>query len=599
MMYEGEDTNTIDLLFEAPTTERNGVKIIVPVEFKDRYDFPNKIKEQLCYFESVYFDVKDHNLDDVKIHRSENFQYSSICQDNDLHICLDNVYYPLDFSKLGIPRLAVKLGLRFGLSDGIFPTPNRESIRYTEEAKSKILDKLEKVADYIVTEYNSTIKDTEDVVAIIRHFSYYSRHIDFSFSSIPVDPISKYSKIKLADPNYKGMKYLTGSKINDLKYHFLNEYKIKASLYRKLFSYKKNVYGSINLTEDYNSYKISNTTIKENVKSYLKDILYYGVNYRFINKVKSFTLYPSKKDDDHCYFKVLNLHNYPKSEWREIIQEFNKIRDSYLSNIENIDDLVIPQEWLNANKKTRSVNSSSGRKKAVGEVNIKSAQPLLKYNDNKDCKFVSEIIKLENFNKQKFHIYTNHENDSDLDGLYKIIQKQKIKLITMSKREEKLFKDFEFHNLIHYNDFMKGKNKPFRRLVTAHKIKQLLENNRWLTQDSSIMKISYSLWKDLEVLNEYVSKNYHHGNKNVYNAMSEVAENNDGYDKEIYYIYERVNNLLSGKLDFLNILVGKFRRDEQDQLMAITKDVCKRRKFRMNYKMYLPTSVKIEEEQQN
>ena len=59
MMYEGEDTNTIDLLYEKATTEANGVKVIVPVNYYDRKDFQDKIKEQLAYFEDVYFDCND------------------------------------------------------------------------------------------------------------------------------------------------------------------------------------------------------------------------------------------------------------------------------------------------------------------------------------------------------------------------------------------------------------------------------------------------------------------------------------------------------------------------------------------------------------
>ena len=52
MMYEGEDTNSIDLLYEASTTEENGVKIIIPVNYYDRQNFIKKIKEQLTSLRS-------------------------------------------------------------------------------------------------------------------------------------------------------------------------------------------------------------------------------------------------------------------------------------------------------------------------------------------------------------------------------------------------------------------------------------------------------------------------------------------------------------------------------------------------------------------
>jgi len=140
MMYEGEDTNTIDLLYEKETEERNGVKVIVPVNYYDRREFYNKISEQLAYFESVYFDVPGEIDNDFQIIRSEHFQFSTLSSDSKMHICLDNVYYPLESDKLGIDKVIYfPVGLRFSLMDGIFPTPNRESIRYTKEAKDIII----------------------------------------------------------------------------------------------------------------------------------------------------------------------------------------------------------------------------------------------------------------------------------------------------------------------------------------------------------------------------------------------------------------------------------------------------------------------------
>jgi hypothetical protein len=115
-----------------------------------------KIKEQLAYFESVYFDVEGMN-NQFNIFRSEHYQISELATDRHLHVCLDNVYYPLDFEKLGINRIDMKMGLRFTLTDGIFPTPNRESLRYTQEAKQIILNKIKVLADDFVNKFNESI----------------------------------------------------------------------------------------------------------------------------------------------------------------------------------------------------------------------------------------------------------------------------------------------------------------------------------------------------------------------------------------------------------------------------------------------------------
>jgi len=122
MLYESDDEdNKIDLLTETPTTEKNGVKIIVPVKYSDRHTFIESIKEQLAYFEGVYFDCGTEIKNDFQIIRHTDFQWSDLCPDNNMHLCLDNVYYPLDFTKLGISPLYFPIGLRFSLTDGIKP----------------------------------------------------------------------------------------------------------------------------------------------------------------------------------------------------------------------------------------------------------------------------------------------------------------------------------------------------------------------------------------------------------------------------------------------------------------------------------------------
>ena len=94
-----------------------------------------------------------------KIYRSEHYQISDVCPDSNMHVCLDNVYYPLDFDKIGVDRIIFPIGLRFSLTDGIYPTPNRESIRYTQEAKEIIKSKLADVANYFI---NKNIYDEID-----------------------------------------------------------------------------------------------------------------------------------------------------------------------------------------------------------------------------------------------------------------------------------------------------------------------------------------------------------------------------------------------------------------------------------------------------
>ena len=222
MMYEGEDTNSIDLLYETPTTEPNGVKVIVPVGYYDRHSFTNKIKEQLAYFESVYFDV-DNSIgytvtNDFTIHRSEHYQYSSLAVNNDMHLCLDNVSYPIDWEKLGIDRIHMKMALRFSLSDGLFPTPNREAIRYTQEAKQTILKKIETVANVFMEKYNENITEKADIKSIMEFHDCYNRYIDGSIigasDRIDIKEILKLATTPMKQPKLEGIELLDLSLIH-------------------------------------------------------------------------------------------------------------------------------------------------------------------------------------------------------------------------------------------------------------------------------------------------------------------------------------------------------------------------------------------------
>jgi hypothetical protein len=596
MMYEGEDVNTIDLLYETSTSEDNGVKIIVPVNYLDKGTFIQKIKEQLAYFESVYFDVNlpyDTVKNEFSIFRSEHFQYSELAQDEDMHLCLDNVYYPLDFSKLGIGRINLKIGLRFGLSDGIFPTPNRESLRYTEDAKSKILDKIKLVADHLITLYNSSIKDSEDIKGVMDHYYHSSKYLNMNNVKFNISHILQFSNVKLIDPNLVGFKHLSGKKIYDIRFNILDDYRIKYKLYRSTLSTKihfDKITSPMNLDDD--TFYIYDEPIKGMKKNYLKHILNNSTQYNFIKRTeKDMPLFPKSKGDQRNYHFILGLAVHPKSTWRERIKEFQKLTELSLKDIKSIDDIIVPQDWIDAQKKIRAtVSKATGRRKAKGEFNCKLAETLLRYVDDKDCKFTPTIFKFEDLHKEKsLFIYDLHENAANLDPLYKLVVRQPIKLITLSGRETKLIESFDINNLMIFETFMKGDNKPFRRMATAFLINNLIkQHNNVFIKSSVVSRLSIPLGDNLELLKNYKDKNFHTGNETVAKAILQIAEGNNLFDHEIYYIYKQVKETLE-RLSFLNVLLSRMvKYESDDELVNIIMELCKRFKFRMNYQNYLP-----------
>ena len=227
IMFEGEDVNTIDLLYEKKTKERNGVKIIIPVTYSDKPEFITKMKEQLCYFENVYFDC-DFIDNKFVIYRGEDFQYSDLCTDNNLHVCLDNVYYPLDFSKLGITRIDINIGLKLSLSDGVFPTPNRENLRYTKESKKVLIDKIREVSKTLVEKYNNSVVNLKNLEELWNFYENTHRNVTYDFGKLKINTISQHCSIKLKEPNYYSLKLLsTRVAYNALKEQYKNFYDIR------------------------------------------------------------------------------------------------------------------------------------------------------------------------------------------------------------------------------------------------------------------------------------------------------------------------------------------------------------------------------------
>lgn len=604
MMYEGEDINTIDLLSETNTKEKNGVKVIVPVKWGDRYDFYYKIKEQLAYFESVYFDVSVDNFKHIDnnfiIHRGKSFQFSEITTDKALHICLDNVYYPLDFAKLGINIINIPIGLRFNLSDGLYPTPNRESIRYTPEAKTIIVKKIEELANYYLEKFNSTIIDSKDPIAV---FDYYNnKHITINSgindNIFVITDLVQFASIKKATPNIIGVKKLNIVKLAQNSSILLAEYANKFRIINNRITEIKNSWNrTIYFTNLNNKTHLFSEKLTGIKKMYLKETYNSSETHTLMKKEKSYSLFPRfKKGTNDNYYEILNLRNFPKEEWRELIKEFQYIQQLIFDKIDNIDNIVIPEKWLNDKKKI-SITTNSGtsfkRVKLQGEVSCKIGTNLLRYVDGKNSKLEPATLKLAEIHKQpNLYVYGLQEDVPILDLLFDVVSgKQKLKTLVFSEREHKVVEKVDIHNLMSIKKFMEGKNKIFKRLITAYLIHKLIEKHSYTFHHRNYLKgISTSLLEDLDTLCTYRDNNYVNSQEVLYKAMLDVAEMNNLFDGEMYPLYQRIKNLLE-RLPFLNpvlkaMIPKTYYKDSLPEMNGVLCDLFKYYRYRLDYQNY-------------
>ena len=611
MMYEGEDTNSIDLLYEKPTDQPNGVKIIVPVAYYDRHNFTSKIKEQLAYFESVYFDV-DPNVgyqvsNDFTIHRAEHYQYSSLALNNDMHLCLDNVSYPIDWEKLGIDRIHLKIALRFSLSDGLFPTPNREAIRYTQEAKKTILAKIEKVADFFMEKYNENITNNDNIHSILEFYNGHSNYIDGSLlgqkDKVDVKDLLKRSDIPYGKPNLSGAPTLDIKRLAEkCKDYFLAEYQLKFRYNNSRFNNAKGYWTTNLRPQDFTDYHGGNIyyfsdRLTKTKQDYMRHVL--GDSHKshlFVKKEKAFKLRSGNQIDYHTYYSLLNLERYPKSKWRTLINELKYVISLYEKEMIDCDAIQIPQDWIDAQKAKRmkvlaKPVTVNGVKKVrmKGEFSGKVGSEMELNLPDQHCKFVPTTFKMEEIHKEKkLHVYGKDADKKTMDKYWSVFNQHAVFVIVAQTTYDNLQKA-DLHNWITIDKFMEGKNRPFRTMATELLVHKLIQDKKYTFDRINLVShVSKDLGDKLYALQDYHKKNVKtYADNTTKNIIIEHALENNLFDQEIYTIYKQVNEIFE-KLPFLNDMLGMmgYTYSEDAPVLKALVDLFKYHKHKVNLEHY-------------
>jgi hypothetical protein len=609
MMYEGEDTNSIDLLYETQTTEGNGVKVIVPVDYSDRYNFHNKIKEQLAYFDNVYFDVEpmgSYNVpNDFTIHRAEHFQYSQIATNSDMHLCLDNVSYPIDWEKLGIDRIRMKMALRFSLSDGLFPTPNREAIRYTKEAKETILKKIATVANVFMDKFNEAITTQSDIKAIMEFYSQNSKHIKCWYKGteddICIDDLVQHSTVTVAQPKLDNIKLLNLERLAvKSKEYILAEYKFKYRFSNGKFQNAKNYYYEHLRMSDLTGYAVGGVYIYDDSlpkgkQDYLRTLLPDNKTSYFVKK-SAFKLRSKTGQTDYgkYYDSVLNLSMYPKTQWRQLIQEFQYVVGLYAKDFIDVDAIDVPQSFKDAQKAKRmkvTVAAIAGPKKVrlKGEFSGKVGTQMQIDISDQYCKFVPTTFKMEDVHKLKtLHVYAREADKKTMDNAWSCFNKHASFVLVAQATYDNLQKA-DLHNWITIDKFMEGKNRPFKTMATVLLIEQLVKDKKSTFDRINIVScVSKDLGNKLTIINDYNRNNSKpYADTKTKETIVEFAKENNLFDQPIYMVYKQVNEVFE-KLPFLNdmLQVMHYTYQSGSPLIKALIDLFKYHKTRVNLENY-------------
>lgn len=614
IMYEADETNMIELLSELPTSERNGMKVIIPVNSADLYSFVEKIKEQLSYFENVYFNVViggQVKIPQFHIYRNEHFQKSELSEDTYLHICLEDVYYPINFKELGIDPIKIPVGLRFSLTDGVYPTPNRENIRYTKETKENILKRITDFASYLVDLYNKERHETLDIRKALNFYKNSPKMVSVTIGEktfdIDVSSITNISEIPIAEPTIPGVNLIslkTLSSEGKLK-SFTSEYKVIAELTRGTIRKPKSWDDNVSIIYDPSEYAIIGEKPFGTIKKEYVKFLFSGRK-RFIQKTYHRTLYRGSSRAA-SYFAVLDLHLHPRQEWRERILEYQYIQSLYLKDVTNLDDIEPSAEWLEARRKARllargyddsdGVTERERRRKPQGSFICKKAEPLERTTGGW-CKFVPITYMLEGFHKlSSLYVYGTHDDQKRLGLLFHVFPSSKVKFLSVSPREFKALEKIKIHNLITLERFMKGDLKPFRRLVTATLIEKLRDEYPHAFHSASVLsKISKSIGDKIFLLENYRREHFTRRNSDDYKIILDVAEAYNLFDESVYPTYKEMVEFFE-KYPFVNTLSRYMSSySDDDPVRDVMIQMFKFSKIRMNPEMYEAPKEEVKEE---
>lgn len=548
MMREGEDVNQIELLYEKETTEGNGVKMILDVD--SAYSFSQKIREQLSYFSNVYivdnYSTFDNNF---KIYENELFKWSECQSDKKLHIALGEVYYPLDFQKLGIEEIYLPVAIKIALTDGVIPTINRENLMYTPDTKTLILKKIEEVANWFVNKYNSESVEVKGFINNLSLINTPEKKIVLSEKQFKINDIVKYSTIPISNLNIAGYnsKHLSHLKscFDSVFHRYETMGVINSSVYKSGEFYRFDA-NYISFSYYNRKYILVDSTPRGHFLEYLKkEEAGYGQAY-LLKKRRERKLwektphgiskgYLTQKLD---YYHVLQLDKIPRSEWREYIQEYQKIEKEFEEKIgyKNYVGFTVPEEWIKENK-PRVIKEK--KLKEEGEIIIHYSRT--KMYDTLEYTFERSVVKLEDLSK--IHNRVVYFLTTEKEKALKFAQTGLFKTALISKKDLKIIEK--------HHQFVKMENyKVIRKIASYKLISSLLK--QYEATLSKIDKIEFDYFsfivarvkEDITELKRYIKDNrsFNYTSDDILKEISIIAKENNYYDFSIHHKYLKVKS---------------------------------------------------------
>jgi hypothetical protein len=579
IVYEGAEFVNYDLIYEKPTLEGNGVIAELTINYSERTAFIDKARTKLAYYDTAVL-IIDGRPEQNEIFRNEIFQWSTACKVRYMHLCLKDVYYPIDWEALGIPQINIPIALRLSLGDGVTPTPSRESYITNEKTKQVLLKKIQEVADWFITKYNENVGSFKTFLEAYEFVDETSHYVKVEDKSFLINELLDYSKLKPNPVKIEGINLQNPRLYKNERSQLLRGYSIVGynNYAGTLRTKAKNFGTSIESHVFYDKGKvvIVGDNFRGNVREFLKQK--YGTKVLFVKddayerpvENDHITSTGQVRLDDDCYKAILGLTLKAKTEWQKYIDEWDLVVSTIVSTFKDETGVAETQEyldWIEQKKQEQREKNKLlygreylGLGKQQGDVTLAYS-----YERYKRIYFEKKAYPIADLHKNQFLtvLFTDDDDEALIKAIVysmhgikeKSTKRVNVKFAHVGKKE--IRKIPEHHQFINFQGFMSRGCKPFMRLASAIKFERILRDYNDVEKyykNPVFKKMMKKFNKDIEKLREYVSKNQEYRmDDTLGNKILDAADQHDLFDKELWGEFTRVRDHLR-KFDFISLM---------------------------------------------
>lgn len=565
LLYKNNQGFKIDLLVTEKTDRKNGVTVNIPVKVNDNTKFLAEIKTQLAYFDNVFFDTDNTVIylppvdlnTTFSIFSEKEFHWSTIYNVAEMHITLGRVNYPIDWKMIGINKIEIPIGLKFGLDSGLFPIPNRENLIWSDETKKLILERIKSVADWFINRYNSDQKEFENLVEAWDEINKTDYYVTLANNKFKINELINLSTIKVKELKIKGIEYIRPSFYKSQLNLLLENYKCVARNMGQSIKIKNIPYQPHWFLYDYQTpSKLQGCLLEDSqkVSGFFRDYLR-EQDWTYYFKRRSYLDISLKTPED---YKLKLSSGFVNGNEKESIKEWKKISKQVAdllifdgTNLANTKEYLDFKEEHKAKRKQNSI--SKALNKQDGEVTIGVCRNKMSGYGTTQEKKTFKVSKLHTI--KSIMCYSDISGD-ELNAYHFLFSKLKVNFCSIGKQDLNKIKPLKLHNFMTLKEL--ENTKVFKKLATSIRINKIIKT--YDIQYSTNMKIIEECMgkhsKDILALKHYTNIN---GPANVssYSKAADgilaVATVNNLWDHSIIECVIRVEKSIQD-FEFINLL---------------------------------------------